>query len=84
METKEDNLYIYLVSSIQGYVFTDDKLKTGSGSCSPVRLILKKDDHKFVEYKEPLDGMELNKSLKELFPEKYYKWLQSIQTLKTY
>lgn len=73
METKENKLYIYLTSFIEGFTFVGDKLKIGSSYCSPVRLILNSDDYKFINYSEPVGGMDFDEKLKELFPGKYYE-----------
>ncbi|BDR74117.1 hypothetical protein K144316041_p10450 (plasmid) [Clostridium tetani] len=73
MKTKENKLYIYLTSFIEGFTFVGDKLKIGSSYCFPVRLILNSDDYKFINYSEPGGGMDFDEKLKELFPEKYYE-----------
>ncbi|KHO39068.1 hypothetical protein OR62_07990 [Clostridium tetani] len=73
METKEDKLYIYLTSFVSDFTFEGDKIKTRFVDCVPVRLILNSDDYKFVDYSIPMEGMDFDEALKDLFPEKYHK-----------
>jgi len=81
-EIKDNKIYVYLWTLCMEYCLKDGKLIKGSGVSMPVVLIASQiqQGYKITEHKEPMNGSFYAKSIKELFPEKYYKYIFSDNT----
>ncbi|MGC8757373.1 MAG: hypothetical protein ACP5QX_02835 [Caldisericaceae bacterium] len=76
-ETKNDEVHIYLWTLCTEYYLKDGKLTERSGVSMPVVLIAPQtcQGYKITRHKEPMLGSLYAKSIKELFPEKYYNFI---------
>jgi len=75
-EEKENKVIVYTLSSFGSFGFENGIFTKvgGSGSIPTVMTFSKNEKGEYIlqEYKEPLDGTEYERSVKEMFPEKYW------------
>jgi|GEM_PF-1135251 len=73
IEYKDSLIYFYIYSLYEGYSFTDGIFKMQSGGSFPVLIVLKEKDKTFevIKYKEPQDGENYAKSIRDMFPSSY-------------
>ncbi len=75
-EEKDRKVIAYTIASYGGFEFENGIFTkvSGSGAIPTVMTFTKneKGEYKLLEYKEPLDGSYLIKSLKEIFPERLW------------
>lgn len=72
-EEKDNQISYYLWTYCEEYYKKGEEILMGSGVSMPVKLSAVKngDQIKITDFKQPIDGEDYPKSIKELFPEKY-------------
>lgn len=75
-EQKDEILKVYTVASYGSYGFQDGVFTfvSGSGAISTLITFTKDEKNEYIlkEYKEPMDGSELTKSIKKMFPKELW------------
>ena len=72
-EEKDNQIFYYLWVYCEEYYKNGKEILMGSGVSMPIRLNAIRDENqiKIENYKQPIDGEDYPKSIKEIFPEKY-------------
>ena len=69
-----DNKYAYAWVNCSGYLENaNHQREQGSGFGMPIRFEFASPDYKILSYKQPSDGSQYAQTIRQLFPEKFYK-----------
>jgi len=74
-EEKDNQIAYYLWAYCEEYYKKGTEILMGSGVSIPVRLNASKKGNQIIitDYKKPIDGEDYSKSIREMFPERFFK-----------